>query len=106
LIFRQFLHEQPVTAASYLVGCVSRGVVAVIDPVSPPDDYLRAADALGVRITYVIETHVHADHVSTGPDLAGVANAQYVLHASAGALLAFMAVHDGQRLALGTSSWS
>jgi hydroxyacylglutathione hydrolase len=101
MIFRQFLHEQPVTAASYLVGCAGHGVAAIVDPLSPPEDYRRAADSLGVRITHVIDTHVHADHLSSGPDLAAATDARYVLHASAGALLAFMPVHEGQPLDFG-----
>jgi glyoxylase-like metal-dependent hydrolase (beta-lactamase superfamily II) len=101
MIVRQFLHEQPVTAASYLLGCAGHGVGAVVDPVWPAEDYRNAAEQLGVRIVFVIDTHVHADHRSTGPELAAATGAKYVLHASAGVLLAFMPVHEGQRLDLG-----
>jgi hydroxyacylglutathione hydrolase len=101
MIFRQFLHEQPVTAVSYLLGCAGHGVAAVVDPVLRPDDYQHAAELLGVRIAFVIDTHVHADHLSAGPDLATATGATYVLHASAGARLAFEPIHEGQRLDLG-----
>jgi hydroxyacylglutathione hydrolase len=101
MLFRQFLHHEPVTAASYLLGCVGHSVAAVVDPIAPVDDYRHAADALGVRLGYVIDTHVHADHVSTGRELAAAVGASYVLHASAGAAYAFTGVEDGARLELG-----
>ena len=91
----------PVTAVSYLLGCAGHGVAAVVDPVLPPDDYRHAAELLGVRLAFVIDTHVHADHLSTGPDLATATGATYVLHASAGALLAFDARARRARLDLG-----
>jgi len=101
MIFRQFLHEQPVTAASYLLGCVGHGVAAIVDPELPADEYRRAAESLAVRIVLVIDTHVHADHLSTGPELAAAVGAPYVLDEHAGAHYAFLAVRDGQRLTLG-----
>ena len=70
MILRQYLDTQPVVAASYLLGCGGRGVGAVVDPLDDPAPYLRDADALGLRIAYVIDTHVHADHISGGRRLA------------------------------------
>jgi hydroxyacylglutathione hydrolase len=94
MILRQFLHTQPVVAASYLVGCGGRGVGAVIDPVDAPSVYLNAAGALGLRVTCVIDTHVHADHVSTGRALAEAAECDYLLHASTPAQFPFRRVDD------------
>lgn len=81
MILRQFLHVQPVVAASYLFGCGGRQAGAVVDPVEPPEFYLGAAADVGLAIRYVIDTHVHADHRSTGRDLARASGAEYVLHA-------------------------
>jgi glyoxylase-like metal-dependent hydrolase (beta-lactamase superfamily II) len=47
---------------------------------------------------------VHADHVTTGPELARTAGAEYVLHASAGARLPHRPVRDGELLELGNVS--
>ena len=101
MILRQFLHSEPVVAASYLFGCGGKATGAVVDPVADPAVYLEAAEASGLTIRYVIDTHVHADHLSTGRALAAAAGARYVLHADAGTTYAFHAVHDGDRLELG-----
>lgn len=103
MILRQTLHIEPVVAASYLFGCGSKQAAAVVDPVGDPRSYLQQAVELGMEIKWVIETHVHADHISTGRELAGAANAPYVLHESVGAAFPFHAVRDGDRLELGNT---
>ncbi|HEX6049302.1 MAG TPA: MBL fold metallo-hydrolase [Gemmatimonadaceae bacterium] len=101
MILRQYLHVQPVVAVSYVFGCGGQQAGAVVDPVEPPEFYIDAADALGLHLHYVIDTHVHADHRSTGRALAEASGASYVLHAGADAAFAFRGVHDGERLELG-----
>ncbi|MGH7619881.1 MAG: MBL fold metallo-hydrolase [Gemmatimonadaceae bacterium] len=101
MILRQFLHTDPVIAASYIVGCGGKSASIVVDPVDGPDVYMRRASELGMSIRYVVDTHVHADHISTGRALADAAGAPYVLHESAGASFAFEAVADGARLEIG-----
>lgn len=100
MILRHFLHESPV-GISYLIGCGGRGVAAVVDPMGPIDSYQLAAAAGGMRIAYVIDTHLHADHISTGPTLARATGGQYVLSSNADVSLPFKAVHDGDVLPLG-----
>jgi hydroxyacylglutathione hydrolase len=73
----------------------------VCDPLEEPEVYLRAAEETGISIQYVVDTHVHADHVSTGRRLAELAGARYVLHASAKANFAFLAVNENDLLDLG-----
>jgi hydroxyacylglutathione hydrolase len=100
MILRQFLHADPV-AASYLFGCGGKAMAAVVDPVGDLAPYLHAAEATGMRILYVIDTHLHADHVSAGRALAQAAGAQYVLFADANVSFPFRKVHDGDVLGLG-----
>jgi hydroxyacylglutathione hydrolase len=73
----------------------------VCDPVDDPQVYLDKSKESGIRIRIVIDTHVHADHISTGRKLAQLAQAQYVLHASTGAKYDFLAVDEGDVLDLG-----
>ncbi len=103
MILRQFLHTSPTIGASYVFGCGSRGIGAVVDPIAKPEFYLEAARQLGLSIRYVIDTHVHADHLSTGRDLSAAADAAYVLHESAGTRFPVMRVDDGDRLELGNT---
>jgi hydroxyacylglutathione hydrolase len=104
MFLRQFLHTEPVIATSYLFGCAGKGVAAAVDPVADPARYLQAAADLGVRIAYVVDTHLHADHLSSGRALAELAGAEYVLHSSADVAYEFRAVRDGDRLELGNVS--
>ena len=69
MILRQFLHTDPV-AASYLFGCGGKASAAVVDPVGDIAPYVEAARATGMRILYVVDTHIHADHISAGRALA------------------------------------
>jgi glyoxylase-like metal-dependent hydrolase (beta-lactamase superfamily II) len=100
MILRQFLHADPV-AASYLFGCGGKASCAVVDPVGDLEPYLRTAFETGMAIKYVIDTHLHADHVSAGRALAEAAGAPYVLFAGAEAAQPFHSVRDGDLLPLG-----
>jgi glyoxylase-like metal-dependent hydrolase (beta-lactamase superfamily II) len=101
MIVRQLLHTDPVVAASYFVACGGKQAAMVIDPVDDPRAYLDIAAETNSRVQYVVDTHVHADHVSTGHTLAMAAGARYVLHADVEARFPFHGVHDGDRLEIG-----
>ena len=101
MILRHYLHTDPAVAVSYLFGCGSHAGGAVVDPVADPAFYLGEAESLGLVIRYVVDTHLHADHLSTGRALAEAAHAEYVLHESARTTFAFHAVRDGDQLVLG-----
>ena len=80
-------HEQSfiegLGCASYLVGCEAEGVAAVIDPDRDVKKYLDAAQAHGLQITHILETHLHADHVSGNTDLAKRTGAEIYIHEQA-----------------------
>lgn len=101
MILRQFLHTSPVVAVSYVVGCGGKGVAAVIDSIGEIEPYLDAVEAGNMRIVYVIDTHVHADHISAAPELVKATGAEYVLFAEADVRMPFKGVRDGEFLPLG-----
>lgn len=103
MILRQFLHSDPV-GISYLFGCGGKAAGAVVDPVGDIQPYLQAADNAGMRILFVIDTHVHADHLSAGRALAAAAGAEYVLSTEAGVSFPHKGVRDGDVLPLGNVS--
>jgi len=70
---------------SYVV--VSAGEAAVIDPSRNTAVYEALAAGVGARITRVLDTHVHADHVSGGPELALRHSAAYAVDPGPGFVL-------------------
>ena len=79
------LYDPKLAQASYLVGCTASGEALVVDPNRNIDQYVRAAEAGGVRITHVTETHIHADFVSGARELAARTGAVLYLSAEGGA---------------------
>ena len=66
-VLRQLLNDET-ACASYLFGCKTTAQFAVVDPhVDLVDDYVALAEAQGIPIVAVFETHVQADHVRACP---------------------------------------
>ena len=63
----------------YVVGSRETGEAAVVDVTRQTDEFAVAAQEAGLAITRVLDTHVHADHVSGDPDLAGTLGVPYHL---------------------------
>jgi glyoxylase-like metal-dependent hydrolase (beta-lactamase superfamily II) len=102
MIFRQFLHRSPI-GASYLFGCGGKGQSVVVDPFADIAPYLQASRETGMRIVHVIDTHVHADHISGGRALANATGASYLVHRSA-AVEGGTGIEDREELAVGNVS--
>lgn len=66
----KYFYDDRLAQASYLLGCPGGGVAVVIDPSREIAPYLRAAEENGLRIIGALETHIHADYVSGGRELA------------------------------------
>ena len=84
---------------SYIL--LSEGDAAVIDASLPPEVYEDIARSHGARIHRVIETHIHADHVSRARQLADRVGAQLLLPPQERVAFPFSAVHDGDDIAIG-----
>lgn len=78
MILRNF-YDDALAQASYLVGCTATGRALVIDPIRKPGFYIQTARSLGFQIVAVAETHIHADYLSGGRELAAKAGAQLFL---------------------------
>ncbi|SDM54531.1 Glyoxylase, beta-lactamase superfamily II [Halogranum gelatinilyticum] len=91
---------------AYLV--VSDGEAAVIDPLRAfADEYVQDARALGTELTYALDTHVHADHISGVRDVAAETGAEIVLPEAAVDRgveydVDYRTVADGDTLTVGT----
>lgn len=103
MIFRPYYYYET-GCATYLFGCGGKGKCAVVDPHEEDvDAYLAFAAAQGMKITHVIDTHIHADHRSGGIALAEKTGAPYCLHESAQVDFGFQPLKDGQELELGNT---
>ena len=104
MIFQQLLNEET-GCLSYLVGCSQAGEALVIDPGRDRvDEYLSLSRKKGLVITHIIETHVHADHISGNQALAAKSGARIHIHPVAQAAFAHAPIEDGQELGVGSVS--
>jgi hydroxyacylglutathione hydrolase len=100
MYFKQFLDER-YGCASYVVASRQSHEAAIVDPsldVEPYEALLRERD---FQVRYVIETHVHADHLSGARQLAAKHGASVCLYESAQVAYPYRPLRDGQELALG-----
>jgi glyoxylase-like metal-dependent hydrolase (beta-lactamase superfamily II)/rhodanese-related sulfurtransferase len=84
---------------SHIVG--SEGEALVIDPNYPPSKYIEFAEKEGLKITKVIDTHQHADHVSAARELAKIAKAELFFSAKEEYVIEHKKVDDGDVISVG-----
>lgn len=110
----------PFAMNQYLVGCKATGTAAIIDAGGAPDPFLAFAEAHGLRVEAIFQTHAHIDHVAGLAATRAKVAAPIYLHpddaplyancSAQGAMMGFpcpapppadQTLHDGQVLALG-----
>lgn len=102
MFFRQRAAEN--ATLSYFFGCAGMAKAVAVDVVAGDEHWFVAeAEKAGVRITHVIDTHVHTDHYSGGPELARRVGAAYCLHESNTGRVSFdfTQLKDGHRIEVG-----
>ena len=103
MLLRPFLYA-PGSCASYLFGCGTHHMLAVVDPhMDLVDEYVATAEATGSPIVAVFETHVQADHVSGLPALVERTGATAYLSADAGVTFDHVPLEDGEVVELGNT---
>jgi hydroxyacylglutathione hydrolase len=100
VLLRQFVDED-LGCGSYLVGDAAAGEAVVVDPAFAIEQYLAAAEAEGVRIVRVLETHTHADHLSGHGRFALEHGVPVSIHPLAEPAYPFDPLEDGQVLRVG-----
>ncbi len=84
---------------SHIIG--SNGEAVVIDPTYPPSKYAEFAQKEGLKITGVIDTHQHADHVSAAKDLSQMTGAKLYLSKLEEYKLESEKIEDGNTISFG-----
>jgi len=103
MYFRQILNDDT-ACASYLLGCKTQRQFAVVDPHADlVDEYVALAEAQGVPIVAVLETHVQADHVSGLPELVARTGATAYLPEGAGVDFDHHRLADDEAVKLGNT---
>src|SRR5215831_19283112 len=64
----------------WIVGSRRRGEACVIDPGDEPDEILALARDMGVRITRVVASHAHLDHIMAARAIVESTGAPFLLH--------------------------
>lgn len=100
MYFKQILDER-CGCASYLVASRTSHEAAIVDPSIDTQQYEALLRERNFRLRYVIDTHIHADHVSGARALRTTHGAELCLHESARVAYPFRPLKDGEELALG-----
>ena len=86
----------PHACRTYMIGDNAGGEIALIDPVLEHfQDYIKLLDENGYKLTHVIDTHTHADHISAGAAIKDYAGCSYIMHRNAPAKCVDFSVDDG-----------
>jgi glyoxylase-like metal-dependent hydrolase (beta-lactamase superfamily II) len=102
LIFRQ-LFEPLSSTYTYLLGCEETGEALLVDPVLPAwERDLTAVHALGLKLVLTVETHVHADHITSALQLKREAGSRIAYPAASAAPCADVRIEEGRELRVGS----
>lgn len=100
------MQDPTLGCSSFIIGDAVAGEGIAIDPLGAlgVEAYIFAAQDLGVSLTQVVETHVHADHASCAQELASSLSIPHGLSHAAPAAFPFHGLHDGDVIQLGSVS--
>ena len=102
MIFQQIVNEDAGCIA-YLIGCGQAGQALVVDPGRDRvDDYLAWGRRKGLSLTHIVDTHIHADHLSGNQALAAKSGARIHIHPAAEAAYPHAPIEHGDAITMGT----
>lgn len=97
MLLKHFFIEK-IAHSSYLVA--GKRACAIVDPERNVDDYIAAARGLGMKITHIIETHLHADFISGHMDLRDRTDATIYAPRSANCAFDHVPVAEGDTIGI------
>ncbi len=97
--------KSDISSLSYFFGCGSEGKAIAVDVfLEDVDWFIEQATSKEVEIEYVVDTHIHADHISGGYKLAKRTGGKYCLHQSSMVEFEFTQLSDNDVLTIGNVS--
>lgn len=101
-MFVRQLFDRDTSTYTYIVADEKTAEAAIIDPVKEQFDRdVLLINELGFKLKYILETHVHADHITSSGKLREKFAAEVALHENSGASCADIMLKDGDVLNLG-----
>ncbi len=94
------LYTKCLSEAAYFIA--DGGEAAVIDPIRDVEEYIQKAEAMGVKLKYIFETHFHADFVSGHRELAARTGAEIVYGPNAKPAFPIHSATDGEIFKVGS----
>lgn len=88
---------------SYVIGCPAARKMIIVDPKRDVQDYIDISRNEGMKITAVIDTHVHADHVSGAHELRSRTGCEIMMYESSPVQFEFTPLKEGQKLKIGNA---
>lgn len=102
MLFKQ-LFEPISSTYTYLLGCPETGRALLVDPVLPTwERDLQEIQALGLTLAYTVETHIHADHITSARKLKQEAGSQIAVPAMDALPCTDVALEEGKPLQIGS----
>ena len=89
---------------SYMI--VSNGEAAIVDATRMTDVFIDFAKMLDVKITHILDTHLHADHISGGRKIAGATGGTYWLPPKDAdeVTFAYESLEEGRTITIGNTT--
>ena len=101
MIFRQLIERESSTY-TYLIGCENTGEAVLLDPVIETYDRdLKAVAALGLNLSFTLDTHIHADHITGACRLRSLTGCKVAYPADDNISCADVEVSEEEPLAVG-----
>jgi len=101
-MFIRQLFDRETSTYTYLIADEASNEAAIIDPVKEQFDRdVLLIEQLGLNLKYTLETHVHADHITSSGQMREKFGSEIALHENSGAKCADLLVKDNDELTLG-----